>query len=90
MSEYINPPEWALKFLGEHGHAMGQTNGENIIVDGKTYRVQELPELAESLHRGEWIESRNAYLEELLKQLPKNDAPNAEDFDLGDQGQSGG
>jgi hypothetical protein len=90
--EYVDPPDRALRFLRENGHTIGPVSRDVAFVDGKTYAIVGLVELADKLHHEDWQASEKAFVDSLLKPVtrPREDAPNAEDFDLGDQGQSGG
>jgi hypothetical protein len=93
--EYVDPPDRALRFLREQGHAIGPVSRDVTFIDGKTYAIGGLVELADRLHHEDWLASENAFVDSILKPNPKAeapvpDAPNAEDLGLGDQGQSGG
>jgi hypothetical protein len=73
MSEYVDPPERALRFLREHGHTIGETNGHFIIVDGKSYQIGQLTNLANNQHHVDWLRSENAFLD---SQLSRNTVRN--------------
>ena len=66
VSEYIEKWDRALGFLVEQGHVIGDTDGHRIIVDGKSFLVRELPDLADRLNHDGWLASENAFVRSLL------------------------
>ena len=75
VGKYVEPWDRALRFLVEHGHDIGNTDGYNIIVDHSSYLTWELPDLADRLHHEEWIASENAFLDNLLRPKSATSAP---------------
>ena len=72
--EYIDQPERALRFLRDHGHAIGPVSRDVAFVDGKTLAFANLPDLAAKLHHDEWLASETAFVEAILKQKPTPEA----------------
>lgn len=66
MSEYIEKWDRALRFLVAEGHAIGNTDGQSIIIDGKRFLIRELPALVERLHYDGWLASESAFVRSLL------------------------
>lgn len=64
----------AIEFLKRKGHDIGTPNdGIHIVVDGKSFQVDELHLFAEQQHRADWIQCENAWLADFLaKNKPDN------------------